>query len=268
MSRVGLVVPTLGEPERRLMLEECLSSIEQSGCDVVVVTVESRRRELERELSGVRVLAQSGRGIADAIEAGWAVLPADLPYLTWLGDDDRLVADGVSACADILDARPSAGMVFGRCRYIRLDGAELREIRPGRIAVPLLALGTNLIAQPGTVYRRSTVERLGGLDRNLRLAFDVDLHRRVSKDSHAVYVPRVLGEARVHPTSLTTIQRASSVAELELVITRELGEATARTQRLWRPVARFVGRVAYKVSSRVAVAQVAYDSTEARQTSS
>lgn len=251
------------------MLEECLSSIEQSGWDVevVVATIESRRLELERGLRGVRVLAQSGRGIADAIEAGWAVLPADVQYLTWLGDDDRLVPGGVRACVEILDANPSAGMAFGRCRYIRLDGAELREIRPGRIAVPLLAHGTNLIAQPGAVYRRSTVERLGGLDRNLRLAFDVDLHLRLSKNSHAVYVPRVLGEARVHPTSLTTMQRASSVAELEFVITRELGAAAARTQWLWRPVARFVGRVAYKVSSRVAVAREVFDSAEVRQTS-
>jgi len=251
---VGAVVPTLGENERLGMLVEAVGSIQrQRGVDVrlIVVTVTSRVDSVSAALPGVRVLAQPGRGIVDAISRGWTDLPVDTEFVTWLGDDDRLVDGALSTAQLALQARPEAAMVFGRCRYIRFDGSQIREIRPGRIAVPLLRMGTNLIAQPGSLYRLSNVAAAGGLDSGLSLAFDVDLHLRLATRYGAIYVPRLLGEARVHPASLTTSQRGRSIAEVEQVMSRGKQSLALRAHQVCRPAVHLTGRVAYKVSSRV-----------------
>jgi glycosyltransferase involved in cell wall biosynthesis len=251
---IGLVVPTLGEPDRMEMLKEAVASIrQQAGVEVqlVVVTIPTKVGDLAKMLSEVPVIAQDGRGIVDAVNSGWLAIGPEVGYLAWLGDDDRLVPGAMRACELALEANCEAAMVYGRCRYIAYDGSWLREIRPGRIALPLLRLGTNLIAQPGAVYRRTALVARGGLNRDLRLAFDVDLHMRLSKDGVAIYVPRVLGEARVHQASLTTSQRERSFAELEGVAVRALGPLSLRTRPVWRPAVHLVGRLAYKISSRL-----------------
>lgn len=251
--RVGVVVPTLAEPTRLDLLTEALASIRsQGGVDlsVVLVTPESRVGPLSALLPDLTVIQQQGKGIADAIMCGWAALPADVDYLAWLGDDDRLTHGALAAAAAALESAPKAGMAFGRCLYIGIAGEPLCETRPGRVALTLLALGTNLIAQPGSLYRRSAVDAIGGLDSDLALAFDVDLHLRLSRATPAVYLARVLGEARVHPGSLTTSERGRSEAEAEWVMSRALGPVLAATRRFWRPPVRLAGRVVSKAGTR------------------
>lgn len=253
---VGVVVPTLGEPARLGLLTEALASIRsQGGVDVqvVLVTTESRVGVLRALLPDITVVSQQGKGIADAIMCGWAALAADADYVAWLGDDDRLTPGALAAATDALESEPMAGLVFGRCRYIGMAGEQLCETRPGRAALTLLSLGTNLIAQPGSLYRRTAVDAMGGLDCDLALAFDVDLHLRLSRATPAVYLPRVLGEARVHPGSLTTSERGRSEAEAEWVMSRGLGTAMAATRVFWRPPVRFAGRIVSKLGTRTAM---------------
>jgi len=42
-------------------------------------------------------------------------------FVMWLGDDDRLAPDYVSACVALLDGRPDAAMVAGAVRYVDGD---------------------------------------------------------------------------------------------------------------------------------------------------
>ena len=206
---VGIVVPTLAEARttRSAARGVCAPSTLSCGVEVTVVlsTLANRVDELQSLFPEHARRCPDGRGIAAAIETGWATLPREV------------AAPGLARGRRPVDPRRARGgragaagdprvrrMVFGRCRYIDLSGAEVCETRPGRVAVPLLQMGANLIGQPGALYRRSAVVAVGGLDQDLALAFDVDLHLRLSRHARIAYLPRVLGEARVHPGSLTT----------------------------------------------------------------
>jgi GT2 family glycosyltransferase len=254
---IGIVVPTLGDRDRLDLLAQAVASVRaQRGVvvEVVVVTVDEARTAVAAALPGERVIVQKARGIASAISDGWASMARATDYLGWLGDDDLLAADALLSAANQLRADPKTAMVFGRCRYVDLAGCELREIRPGRLSVILLRLGTNLIGQPGALYRRSAVERVGGLDPDIKLAFDVDLHVKLAYAGRVRYLPQVLGMARVHPSSLTTRERSRSQAEAAFVTTRALGPVASRTEVVWGRGAHVLGRVAYKFSSRVPAA--------------
>jgi GT2 family glycosyltransferase len=249
--RAGIVVPTLGE--RPHLLAECLRSItgqeQGSRLDLVIVTTPDALLRVRQECSGIPVIQQRSRGIAAAVTTGWRFLGHRVDAVGWLGDDDRLAHASMSLALAELERGPRTVMVYGRSRYIDDDGATLTHVRPGRMGALLLRLGHNLIAQPGCLYRRSAVESIGGLDHSLRLAFDVDLHRRLIACGTARYVPAVLGEPRSHPGSLTVRNRASSCWEADAALTRSMPAVLRRTRPLWRPAAGLLMRATVRIGS-------------------
>jgi GT2 family glycosyltransferase len=249
--RAGIVVPTLGN--RRQLLVECLRSItdqQDAPLDLVVVTTPDALARVERCVAEARVIPQDGQGIAAAITTGWRFLGDRVDALAWLGDDDRLAGGSLLRALTELERRPGADMVYGRARYIDADGQPTAFLRPGRMGAVLLRLGRNVIAQPGCLYRRSAVERIGGLDHSLRLAFDVDLHRRLIANGRARYVPAVLGEPRTHPGSLTVCERDNSVREADLALTRCMPALLRRSRPLWSPLADVTMRATARIGGR------------------
>jgi GT2 family glycosyltransferase len=249
--RAGIVVPTLGN--RRELMAECLRSISDQGHtqpDLVVVTTPDAMARVERYAAGAQVIPQDGPGIAAAITTGWQFLGTRVDALAWLGDDDRLAAGSLLRALTELQRRPAADMVYGQARYIDAAGQPTATLRPGRMGALLLRLGRNMIAQPGCLYRRSAVERIGGLDHTLRLAFDVDLHRRLIANGRARYIPAVLGEPRTHPGSLTVREREDSVKEADLALTRCMPGLLRRSRPLWSPLADVTLRATARIGSR------------------
>jgi GT2 family glycosyltransferase len=236
------------------MLAACIASIEDQDADVriVISTSQEAACALSKAFPHLTVVSQLGQGIADAIETGWSGLPHTTDYVAWLGDDDLLCPGSLASASAALDGASAATMVYGRCLYIDEAGRPIREVRPGRIAGPLLAFGQNLIAQPGALYRFSAIRDAGGLEKSLQLAFDVDLHRRLSmRGARAIYIPVRLGMARTHPDSLSTKERSASQAEASAALARLAPAWTRRSRRLSQPIATFVLRTAFKVSTRV-----------------
>lgn len=251
MMRAGIVVPTLGD--RPELLEDCLRSLaaqSHRAAETVLVTTAEAADSLARAFPRIPVVAQNGAGIPAAITTGWRHFGDRVDALGWLGDDDRLPSTSLGSALAELERCPDAAMVYGRSRYIGVDGEHRFVLRPGRLGVPLLRMGHNLVLQPGCLYRRSAVKAVGGLDHGLRLAFDVDLHRRLVGHGRACYVPAVLGEIRCHPGSLTVRHRAESRREADLVLTRQMPGWARRTRTLWGPTAGILMRVTVKFGSR------------------
>jgi GT2 family glycosyltransferase len=217
----------------------------------VTVKVVGPRVEGKVELpSSVAVIDDPGCGPAAAIQRGWESLSEDVDIVGWLGDDDRLAPHAVWNATNALHADPSAVMVYGRARYLTEEGRPYREIRPGRLGGYLLGWGRNLIAQPGSLYRRTAVDAVGGLNNGLRLAFDVDLHARLRRVGRLRYIPCLLGEVRTHPGSLTVNQPHDSVREAQEVLFELMPSKRAVTRPIWDPFVWQIVRAASKVSSR------------------
>jgi GT2 family glycosyltransferase len=251
MMQVGMVVPTLGN--RPEMLAECLGSLTtQSGARlrIVLVTTAEYADQVGKTFSEMPVIPQHGRGIAAAITTGWRYLGDQVDAVAWLGDDDRLPPSSLRAAVAVLQQRPETVMVYGRSRYIDADGRHQFMLCPGRMGAWMLRLGHNLILQPGCLYRRSAVEAIGGLDHSLRLAFDVDLHRRLMGHGTVRYVPMVLGEIRTHSDSLTVRNRRQSRDEADLVLSRQMPTWARWTRPAWHRASHALLRATVKIGSR------------------
>jgi hypothetical protein len=232
---VGVVVPTLGT--RPNFLRKCLESIRAAGeCHIAIV------RPVDTDLGeDVEKLADSfvddpGSGLAAAINAGISALPRGVLFSTWLGDDDRLTAGSLGVSANAIDAQQAAA-VFGQCRYIDADGRQVWLNRSGRWTVPLLLVGPQLVPQPGSLFRRSDFERIGGLNENLKWAFDLDMFLKLRKmPGGLVFVKTPLAEFRWHADSLSVGSRKGSVTEASRVRQGHLPRSLRLASKLWEPV--------------------------------
>ena len=232
-SRVGIVVPTLGQ--RPDYLEKCLSSIRAAGnAHIVLVAPSSIDSEhmLTKGLIDSQV-ADNGTGLSGAINRGIQCFPNSVEYINWLGDDDLLTPGSLLTTEQFLDSSPDSVMAFGACDYIDSEGDVVWKNKSGQWAVPLLSFGPDLIPQPGALFRRAAFDAVGGLQSDLGWAFDFDLFIRLSKAGQIRYIDRTLAQFRWHPESLSVEHRKKSVAEASHVRVSHLPKGLKAISFLW-----------------------------------
>jgi GT2 family glycosyltransferase len=241
------VVPSLGaRPE---LLRRTLASIRDQALPGVhcVVVAGSEVPGLAADVAGLgaELVLQRTPGLSQAINEGWAHRGAEFDAWTWLGDDDELLPGSLLRSTGALVERPSASMVYGRCRYVDVDGRALWTARPGRFAAAIAPWGPNLIPQPGSLLRAAAVRRAGVLDPTLRYAMDIDLFLRLRRVGELVYVPHELALFRWHEGSTTVANQAASDRELAAVLARYRPVPAPWWEGAARAAARTAGQVAY-----------------------
>jgi GT2 family glycosyltransferase len=213
----GVVVPTLGN--RPDYLRDCLLSIREQGLAYILLVCPTSFDAKEILATGLvdEVVTDPKIGLAGAINLGLASLPESCEFVTWLGDDDRLAADSLKIATHRMAQgdRPSA--VYGACEYIDSNGRVFWTNKSGSYAVKLLRFGPNRLPQPGSLLRRSSLDRVGYLDVTLGWAFDQDMFIKLSKIGKVAHIREVLAQFRWHDDSLSAGQSSKSVAEASAV---------------------------------------------------
>lgn len=240
-GRIGLIVPTLGL--RNQYLQECLESIRRAG-DAYVVIVTPNPQAIQDQYSSNlydQIVLDAGKGLAAAINLGISVAPIHLQYVSWLGDDDLLEPNALSATSAVLDGEDDVVFVFGSCKYIDSRGSLIFVNRSGNYAKTLMKFGPQLIPQPGSLFRRSTFEAVGELNNNLKWAFDLDLFIKLAKVGRMKFIPQTVSSFRWHAQSLSVGGRQGSVKEASAVRRSSLSRVSRRLSPLWElPLTRLI----------------------------
>ena len=252
---IGVVIPTLGD--RPEYLQESILSIRQAGTAHISVVRPERASAIDQALEGKvdLIVDDPGRGLAHAINTGINCLPKNVKYSTWLGDDDRLVEGSLLKVSMYLDEKFDAAFVFGQCQYIDATGQKLWLNKSGKWTELLMLCGPQLIPQPGSLFRRSSFEQVGGLDESLKWAFDLDLFLKLRKVGKFGFLNEPLAEFRWHEGSLSVGSRQGSVDEASKVRRRYLPVGVREVSVIWEPLLRriilFAGtRVSKRIASR------------------
>ena len=236
---VGIVIPTLGtRPE---FLAESIASVRDVGAVFIVLV---RPTDALIDASALQlvdhVVDDPGQGLSSAINEGLRSMPEPVEFMTWLGDDDRLVAPGFCLAVEELGNSTASG-VFGQCRYIDEDGSVIWLNKSGRWSVPLMSFGPQLVPQPGSLVRRSVFEEVGLLDTQLNWAFDLDLFLKIRRIGGGLaYVAHPVSDFRWHSGSLSVGGRRGSVLEASQVRQRHLPRVLRAVSKVWEPCLRFL----------------------------
>ena len=234
-AEILVILPTLGN--RLDTLKQAMESVNRQRGDVrlriVVIAPPSAvdARSLAHA-SGAVVVDDCTEGLSEAINRGLAARDGEAFY-AWIGDDDLFRPGGLRALRALMLAEPAAVLAYGGCEYIDADGRTIAMSNAGPLATLLLAWGPNLIPHPGTMIRLDALECIGGFDRHLRYAMDLDVLLKLRRYGRFAWTRTAVSAFRWHPGSLTVANRLDSSREAEGVKRRHLPTALRPLSPLW-----------------------------------
>ena len=217
MKRIGVVVPTLFS--RGDYLRQSLEAIQKAGDAHVILMgpdVEANSKDYKGLFDELLEEPKTGT-LSEKLSFALSSFPENVDLITWIGDDDLLAPGSLDFLEQQFRDDEDLSLIYGCCDYIDSDGNKIGQNKSGPWALNLAKLGPFLAPQPGSLFRRQAFESIGGLDSNLKLAFDFDLFLGLSKQGEAKYINKTLASFRWHEDSLSVGQRKTSVKEASIV---------------------------------------------------
>ena len=159
--------------------------------------------------------------LSEKLNFALSSFPENINLITWTGDDDLLAPGSLEFLEKEFRDDEDLFLIYGSCDYIDSNGNKIGQNRSGPWALGLARIGPFLAPQPGSLFRRQAFEGIGGLDSNLKLAFDFDLFMGLSRQGKAKYVNKTLASFRWHEDSLSVGQRKTSVKEASSVRSKQ-----------------------------------------------
>jgi glycosyltransferase involved in cell wall biosynthesis len=220
MSSVSVVIPCYMYGH---FLEEAINSVldDQEGVDVRVLIIDDASPDDSAEVAR-KIAAREDRVevVVHAVNQGniatfneglldWA----EGDYCVLLSADDRLTPGALRRAAELLDARPDVGFVYGRALYF-MDGSPLPKARtnlhgwsvwPGQWWIErLFRQVENPITSPEIVVRTSLQKRVGKYEARLPRAADMQMYMRLAAGASVGFI-RGVDQAyyRVHQKNMS-----------------------------------------------------------------
>jgi glycosyltransferase involved in cell wall biosynthesis len=205
---VSIVIAAfVSTPHAGTLLDETLDTVDAQTCGSyeVLVVDDGSPVDVERTAGRhrhTRVIRQANAGPAMARNTGIAA--AGGRHLLFLDADDHLLPGALEAGLSALDAQPDAGYAVGAREEMTYDGRPVSwhvAPPPGgtRLYQPLLAFDWYIIPPSSVLFRRATVDAVGGF-RDPWGADDLDFYLRAAW----------LFEAVCHTTAVTRYRRYST----------------------------------------------------------
>ena len=193
----SIVIPTVGRPSLRVLLEALANGTEPVPGPVVVVDDRRDGPDLAPDLADLaiadlRVVRSGGGGPARARNIGWR--HTTTPWVSFLDDD--VVTDPEWSAALVRDLASAGAEVAGSQGRVRVPLPEHRRPTDWERSTAGLATATWITADLS--YRRAALSAVGGFDERFPRAFreDADLGLRVT----AAHGRIVAGERSItHP---------------------------------------------------------------------
>ena len=220
MKRIGVVVPTLFS--RSDYLRQSLEAIQKAGDAYVILmgpNVETNSKDYEGLFDQLIEELKTGT-LSEKLSFALRSFPENIDLLTWIGDDDLLAPGSLDFIEQQFRNDEDLSLIYGACDYIDSNGNKIGQNKSGPWALGLSKIGPFLAPQPGSLFGREAFESMGGLDPNLKLAFDFDLFLGLSRHGKAKYINKTLASFRWHEDSLSVGQRKNSVREASTVRTK------------------------------------------------
>jgi glycosyltransferase involved in cell wall biosynthesis len=272
MSSVSVVVPCYNYGH---FLEECVASVldDQDGVDVRVLIIDDASPDDSADVAK-KVAARDPRVevVVHTANAGniatfneGLIEWADGDYCLLLSADDRVTPGALRRAAELLDANPGVGFVYGHALWC-IEGAPLPPARTRgrgwsvwsgeRWLEHRFRQAENPIISPEIVVRTSLQKRVGGYDPQLPKAGDMEMYMRLAANADVGFL-RGADQAyyRVHGqnmsatvSALMDLRQRRSVFEFVL---ERYGDRLSDTRRLSDMVNRQLSREALWAAARV-----------------
>lgn len=177
--------------------------------------------------------SQPDGGAAAALREGFQAATGEI--LGWLNADDVLCPGALKTVLSAFRDNPDAVAVYGGGVWTDEAGTEIDAYPTAEFSLELLAREC-FICQPACFFRASAYREVGGIDPDLRSAFDYDLWIRLARLGRFVHVPERLAQSRMHRSNKTLGQRGEVFREGMAVLEKHFGYVPASwiySEQVW-----------------------------------
>lgn len=226
--RFSVVTPVMnGMP----WLRECVASVDSQRSDAGIEvehlvydagSTDGSREWLAAEAKHAVLVFERDDGQTDALARGFARASGEV--LLWLNSDDLLEPHALARAATVFRAKAACVGVSGACLVIDPEGAIVGAISAAPVgSFESMITERHNPPQPATFFRRSSYLAVGGLNRSLYYAMDVDLWLKLAKSGDFAPMPLdVLARFRLQPRAKTQLEPALAVRE-DFMVRRQHG---------------------------------------------
>ena len=267
LRKISLIIATYNRPH---LLPRAVKSAQQSAFGIEVIVVDDgsmdETKDICRKLDGIKyVRTEKNLGVAGARNLG--IQESNSEYIAFLDDDDIRLPNSLDHQFALLEAQPSAGMIYGKVFF----GDE--ECRPQSGFYPQICLQgdvfwdilqTNFIPCQSVLFRRKCLAHTGLLDETVAGVDDWDLWVRIAEHYPVIATEKPVAiwrkpnftsdqmsqdfegmqrlAARLHRDKWLQLPRAlEASASQRRIITNKFAESTA-LQFVWEGLSRLKAR--------------------------
>jgi glycosyltransferase involved in cell wall biosynthesis len=209
IPRVSVLIPAYNRAD--FLAEAIKSALNQTFRDLEVVAVDDGSTDDTPHVihgiqdSRVHYLYQENRGVSAALNTAWRSAQGE--YLAMLGSDDVWLPGLLEELVPPLDSDPGLGLVYARAGGMDVRGRPLPQILGAPEKFPGEALKSILygdfVCGIAAVFRRVSLERVGGFNETMTGNEDWDLWIRLAELYRFAFHDKILARFRMHPQSLT-----------------------------------------------------------------
>ncbi|MBW4659881.1 MAG: glycosyltransferase [Drouetiella hepatica Uher 2000/2452] len=202
--KVSVIIPAYNGD--RFMRQAIDSVLAQTYSDYEIIVVDDGSTDRTQQVlqlygSQIRYQYQPNQGVAIARNRGIALAQGEL--IAFLDQDDCFLPNKLALQVEKLEqSAAEIGMVHSGWRRINAEGALLGEVEPWRYAPQLNLyewIWWKTVLLSAMMFRRSWLERVGGLDPSFKQACDVDLALRLTlAGCQTLWLPQITVCYREH----------------------------------------------------------------------
>lgn len=163
-------------------------------------------------------------GLSRAINRGLELARGQI--LGFVSDDDPLLPGAISALVEVFQSKPDVLVVYPDWDVIDGEGRHVRHIATFDYAYVDMVRYHHTYPGPGTLFRRSVLDRIGGLDESFRIVSDYDFWLRAGLLGPFCRCPRTLARYRQHAAAATQVERGVGLAREHIRVIDKLYERT------------------------------------------
>jgi glycosyltransferase involved in cell wall biosynthesis len=209
VPRVSVLLPAYNRAD--YLAEAINSALDQTIRDLEVVVVDDGSTDdtsqVVRGIKDGRVhyLYQRNRGVSSALNTAWHA--ARGKYLAMLGSDDVWLPGLLGELVPVLDSDPALGLVYARAEGMDAQGRPLPQILGASEKfhgewLKSILYG-DFVCGLTAVFRRTSLEQVGGFNETMTGNEDWDLWIRLAEHYPFAFRDLILARYRMHPESLT-----------------------------------------------------------------
>jgi glycosyltransferase involved in cell wall biosynthesis len=168
----------------------------------------------------LRVISTKNLGEASSVNRGIEESNSEI-LLVVNADDPLFTSEVFKGVEDEFMRNSNLVAIYSGWQQIDVEGKILKVVRPGPYSDQELIGKFHCLPGPGTFFRKSSAQKIGGRNEKWKFVGDYDFWLRLSLEGKFLYRDQILAQWRSHPESTSTRTRGANLARERIDVIKE-----------------------------------------------